>query len=224
MKKLRSAAVVCALVWGARGEIPHLPLEPTTVTNATWTGAGSNALASNPDNWLEGVAPTNGASVVIGPDSGGVSKAMEWNLDVPLVSWNQLSTYTNVVTVATVYSESGFDCLTVTHDFTIAGGEMRHKSNVDEARDVYRLKIDVGGNFTLATNAATGAFGRINLKGFGYPKNPGYAVNDRGGSHGGSQIDNAGKCYGSIKNPTATGSAGHYGSKPYNGGGACYIT
>ena len=224
MKRLLVAAVVCTAVYSARGEVTHTPLESLTGTPATWTGAGSNALASNPTNWSEGVAPGAGAAVVVGPDSGGVSQAMEWDLDVPLFSWNQLGTYTNVVTVDTVYSESGFDCLTVEHDFMIAGGGIRHKSNVDEARDVYRLKLDVGGNFTLATNAATGAYGRINLKGLGYPKNPGYAINDRGGSHGGSQIDNPGKCYGSVKNPTETGSAGQYGSKPCNGGGAFYLT
>ncbi len=224
MKRILVAAVVCTAVYGARGEATGPVIEPLTVTNATWTGAGSDALASNPANWSEGVAPGTNAAVIVGPGPGGVSMAMEWNLDVPLLSWNQLDTYTNVVTVDTVYSGDGFDCLTIAQDFTIAGGEMKHKSNVDEAKDVYRLKLDVGGNFTIATNATTGAYGRINLKGLGYPKNPGYAVNDRGGSHGGSQLDNPGKCYGLIKNPTQTGSAGYYGSKSSNGGGAFHLT
>ena len=173
MKRILVAAVVCTAVYGARGEATGPVIEPLTVTNATGTGAGSDALASNPANWSEGVAPGTNAAVIVGPDPGGVSRAMEWDLDVPLLSWNQLDTYTNVVTVDTVYSGDGFDCLTIAHDFTIAGGEMKHKSNVDEAKDVYRLKLDVGGNFALATNATTGAYGSINLKGLGYPKNPG---------------------------------------------------
>jgi hypothetical protein len=53
-----------------------------------WTGLGDDNLASNPENWNQGIAPFNGADVVF--DSTSV-KDCTWDIDASLVTVNSIT-------------------------------------------------------------------------------------------------------------------------------------
>ena len=123
-----------------------------------WTGAGGDALASNPDNWLEGSAPSSLARVVF--DAGGNGHDCSWDLDIPLHSWTQ-DGFTGAVTIQTVYNEAAFGALRILGDCTLASGSWTHLPNTGTSK-TYRLKADVGGDMTIGPDAA------INVAGMGY--------------------------------------------------------
>jgi len=65
-------------------------------TTVTWTGGGSNDLASNSDNWSGGIAPQYGDDVVFNS----TSKNCTWDLDITLASLSINSGYTGTVTLS----------------------------------------------------------------------------------------------------------------------------
>ena len=128
----------------------------------TWNGGGADTLASTPANWAGGIAPQTGDSVQFDATS---TKNCDWDLDVELLNWNQTADYTGTVTIWTEYpgiaGGTGFTNLTISGDVTLAGGTWTHRANrgVDEAWD--RLRVSVGGNFTLGV-----AGGILTTKGY----------------------------------------------------------
>ena len=67
-----------------------------------WTGAGDDNLASNPENWNEGIVPYNGADVVF--DSTSVKDCI-WDIDASVVTVNSLTLatgYTGTLTQGNV--------------------------------------------------------------------------------------------------------------------------
>ncbi len=186
-----------------------------------WTGLGANAKASTADNWeaeagQDPAAPVAGDAVVF--DATGRDHPCTWDLDIPLASWTQ-DGYTNVVTIQTVYSSSGFDCLEITGDVVLNSGIWTHTAN--SSAETYRLRVDVGGDMTIGPNAAID----LSKKGYAVAKGPGYAGSTTGGAHGGQSTGSHGsesRCYGSIASPVNIGSGGSkYESQ---GGGALRLT
>ena len=175
----------------------------------TWTGAWD-------------VTPSSSSDVIIIDGS----QNLTWDSPLPytVAAWTNLSSCSNIVTLATIYGSSGFTNLTVTGDMTINGGTLTHKNN-GGATQSYRLRFTVNGKLNVASN------GVIAATGLGF-LGQGKAVNDNSGaSYGG-----LGSCqatattvykpvYGSIKAPVDLGSMGHNGNGTDGapGGGAIYL-
>jgi hypothetical protein len=87
--------------------------EGVNAADLTWTGGGSDNLASNPANWSGGAAPRDGDSVIF---DGTSSKDCTWDLTVKLALLTQRFAYTGKVT-----KTSGIR-LTVAKDFIWTGG------------------------------------------------------------------------------------------------------
>ena len=181
----------------------------------TWiAAAGSDGLASNPANWSGGL-PTSSDNIMLGVFSG---KNMVWDADgangLPdtVASWTQDAFYTGAVTFNTQYTNvpgAAFTKFTVAGDAAILGGSWTHPANA--GAEAYRLRVSVGGDFTL------GAGTRIDLQYKGYAAgsfHPGSAL----GIHGGSR-DNFGHVYGDVYEPVNLGSGG----RNHAGGGALYL-
>ena len=188
-----------------------------------WTGAGSDALASNPDNWAEGTAPTELASIVFNED--GEGKPCTWDLDIPLQSWFQTN-YTSAVTFNTVYAENGFSVLRIIGDCALYSGTWKHLRNAATYRQ-YRLYASVGGNMTVGPSASISA-DALGYSQQYYVKTGTFASvgsGGRGGTYGGYGSWNSGsphanniEPYGSITAPEDPGSAGYYSGVRYGGG------
>lgn len=204
--KTRGVLVALALSasWAARTE------------EIKWVAAedGNAAVAAN---WSPSRVPTAGDTIVL---DGTSVKAMTWDagengLPTTVAAWRQETGYTGTVTFPTTYpGAGGFEVFTVTGDVTLDGGIWTHPANDD--REVYRLRVDVGGNVTVARGAAIDC----SLKGYAAGKcHPG----SRLGAHGGA-LDHA-FVYGDLKEPVDLGSGG-MGSDTYSGagGGAVYLT
>ena len=187
-----------------------------------WTGLGANAKASTADNWeaeagQDPVAPVAGDAVVF--NATGQDYPCTWDLDIPLASWTQ-DGYTNVVTIQTVYSTSGFDCLEISGNVVLNSGIWTHTGN--SSAETYRLRVDVGGDMVIGQNAS------INLtkKGYAPGKGPGSPGSTKeGAAHGGQSSAANSRCYGSIASPVNLGSGGSSANnrEPY-GGGALLLT
>lgn len=67
-----------------------------------WTGGGADNLASNPDNWNQGVAPFNGADVIF--DSTSV-KDCTWDLDASTVMVRSMTLATGYTGTLGLYSD-----------------------------------------------------------------------------------------------------------------------
>ncbi|MBQ6136353.1 MAG: hypothetical protein IJI73_03175 [Kiritimatiellae bacterium] len=196
-------AVVCALAaQSARG----------TEYN-TWI-ATSDGLASVGSNWSAGRAPLASDNVLF---DGDVSTAnCEWDsaASATVASWTQTNGYTGTVTVDTVFPEKGgFTCLTVSGSMNIASGSITHREHTATYKvDQYRLRIDVGGNLTVASGAKITARG----KGAYGPRSEGQSA--YGGSYDGSPS------WGSLTEPYGVGSsANDNGSYTCFAGGAIWI-
>jgi hypothetical protein len=178
-----------------------------------WTGAGADALASNPLNWLEETAPTDFASVIF--DATGNGHPCTWDLDIPLQSWKQIG-YTDTVTIQTVYDANGFNILRIAGDCVISNGCWTHLANTSAA--TYRLRVAIGGKMTIGPDAVIHA----DEKGYVSTGPAGYKLlSNRGGTHGGQGSNNAGQnpvCYGSITSPEHLG--GGSANSSAHGGGA----
>ncbi len=179
----------------------------------TWI-ATADGLASEGSNWSKGVAPAASDNILF---DGRFSTAdCEWDADASatVASWTQTNGYTGTVTVDTVFPEKGaFTVLTVTGDMAIASGSITHKAHTSTYKvDQYRLRIDVGGNLTVASGAkitarAKGSYGQ---------RSEGQAA--YGGSYNGVSS------WGSLIEPYGIGSsANDYGTYTCWAGGAIWI-
>jgi len=176
-----------------------------TVT-ATWSGGGTNALASNPANWVGGMAPMAGDAVVLDATT---NKNMTWDLNIPLQSWTQIG-YTGTVTIATVYGTTGFTNFNISGNCVISNGLWTQVANPAVSYESNRLSVTIGGNLSIGSNGAIDVTG----KGYTADRGPGAC-----GSYGGRGLWN-GACYGSIVAPTNLGSGGDDNT----GGGAILLT
>ena len=171
-------------------------------------------LASTAANWSAGHAPLANENVIF---DGNFSNAdCEWDAlaTATVASWTQTNGYSGTVTVDTVFPEKGlFTVLTVTGDMTIHSGSITHREH-DAANkvDAYRLRIDVGGDLTIASGA------KITARAKGsYDYRTGAA-----GAYGGSYDGNP--SWGSVTEPYGVGSsANDYGVYTCRAGGAIWI-
>ena len=217
---------------------------PLFAADKYWTGATSG-WASTASNWCDdpeltivsSTAPQDGDAIYL--TSG--SKAMTNNLDVTFASWYQ-DGYTGYVNFRTGkkngvsatlngYTDDNGEtrCLKVTGDITLNTGYWRPFSQptigtstaaYKSGYGVYRLIVDVGGNFTIGTGATITAKAR----GFGTTKGPGGVSARNCATHGGVGSYFASgyntNCYGVISSPITIGSGGYSTS----GGGAVTIS
>lgn len=201
-------------------EIPAAASATLTLVNLaapdgynTWI-ATADGLASVGSNWSSGDAPTSADNVLF---DGRFSTAnCEWDsaASATVASWTQTNGYTGTVTVDTVFPEKGaFTCLTVSGDMNVASGTVTHKSHTSTYKvDQYRLRIDVGGNLTVASGAKITA----RAKGSYGPRSEGQAA--YGGSYNGAFS------WGSLTEPYGIGSsANDYGKYMCFAGGAIWI-
>lgn len=179
----------------------------------TWI-ATADGLASEGSNWSAGVAPTASDNVLF---DGRFSTAnCEWDAaaSATVATWTQTNGYTGTVTVDTVFPEKGgFTCLIVSGSMNIASGSITHREHTATYKvDQYRLRIDVGGNLTVATGAKITA----RAKGSYGPRSEGQAA--YGGSYNGAFS------WGSLTEPYGIGSsADDYGKYMCFAGGAIWI-
>ncbi len=182
-----------------------LSIADAGVMTNVWSGGGTNALASNPTNWVAGTIPVAGDAVLLDSTT---NKNMTWDLNIPIQSWTQVG-YTGTVTMATVYGTSGFTNFNILGDCVISNGIWIHSG--PQATEVNRLKVTIGGNLTIGTNASI----NVSSKGYGYKLGPGKGGDFQSGSYGGRGVGSPGICYGSIVAPTNLGSGAYNG---YGGG------
>ncbi len=178
------------------------------------TATDGTYLASTAANWSAGHAPLANENVIF---DGNFSNAdCEWDAlaTATVATWTQTNGYTGTVTVDTVFPEKGaFTVLTVTGDMAIRSGTVTHRSH-DAANkvDTYRLRIDVGGDLTVASGAKITA----RAKGSYGPRSTGESA--YGGSYNGSPS------WGSLTEPYGIGSsANDNGTYTCFGGGAIWI-
>ena len=171
-------------------------------------------LASTAANWSAGHAPLANENVVF--DGNFSSVDCEWDAaaSATVASWTQTNGYSGTVTVDTVFPEKGaFTVLTVTGDMAIRSGSVTHREHAATYKvDQYRLRIDVGGNLTVASGAKITAYG----KGSYGPRSEGQSA--YGGSYDGSPS------WGSLTEPYGVGSsANDNGKYTCFAGGAIWI-
>ena len=187
--------------------------EMTVVNLAAPTGyntwiATADGLASVDSNWSAGHSPRAGENVLF---DGRFSKAnCEWDAaaSATVASWTQNADYTGTVEIQTTYASGAFPLLSIAGDCIVSGGKWTHPANSDS--EVYRLKVSVGGDFTLAAAATID----VTCKGYAKEKFPSGSGK---GVHGGG-CDGCGATYGDPFVPERLGSG--YNSP---GGGAVYL-
>ena len=201
-------------------EMPAVTSATLTLVNLTapagyntWI-ATADGLASEGSNWSKGVAPAASDNILF---DGRFSTAnCEWDAaaSATVASWTQTNGYTGTVTVDTVFPEKGaFTVLTVTGDMAIRSGSITHKEHTSTYKvDQYRLRIDVGGDLTVASGAKITA----RAKGSYGPRSTGESA--YGGSYDGNSS------WGSLIEPYGVGSsANDYGVYTCRAGGAIWI-
>ena len=177
--------------------------------------AVADGLASVGSNWSSGVAPTSADNILFDGDFS--QKNCEWDAaaSATVASWTQNANYTGTVTVDTVFPEKGaFTVLTVTGDMTLSAGTITHKAhNATNKEDFYRLRIDIGGDLTVASAAKIHATGKG-----AYGPHSGTGASAYGGSYDG------GRSWGSLTEPYGVGSS-PAADNTYNApaGGAIWI-
>lgn len=177
-----------------------------------WMG-GEDNKASTAANWYQEKLPTSTDKILLAAFS---SANLVWDAGVnglpdTVADWEQTVDYTGTVTFATTYPDQGaFTVFTVTGDCTVNGGQWTHLAN--EAQQVNRLCVAVGGSFTLGESASVD----VSMKGYG----PGQCASGGDqGVHGGSRGDLT-KLRGSWLTPTELGAGG---SSNRRGGGALWL-
>ena len=184
----------------------------------TWIApaAGNASVAAN---WTQGV-PTAGQRILLGVFS---SADMAWDAGVnglpdTVASWTQEELYKGAVTFMTTFPDydAAFTNFTVAGDALIEGGSWTHAANA--ASEAYRLRVSVGGDFTL------GAGAKLDVQRKGYAAgsvHPGSGY----GIHGGSR-NNFAQVYGNVYAPENLGSGGELqgNGKHHAGGGAVFLT
>ncbi|MGI5869059.1 MAG: hypothetical protein ACOX9C_06425 [Kiritimatiellia bacterium] len=183
----------------------------------TWI-ASVDGKASKAANWSYGRAPIASDAVLF---DGRFSTAdCEWDHAngggvATVASWTQVADYPGTVTFNTTFPAAGtsLKALVVTGDCIVSNGVWTHAAATAVtdmiANNYYRLKVEVGGAMTLATNA------QINLTGKGA-----WRTAD-GGSHGGQGT--FGTAFGSLREPTALGTSNGTADSPAFGGGALWL-
>ena len=219
-----TAADTAMSVFLAAGHYTAPAAVSVTIENFT-TPAGQNYwiggtatdgayLASTAANWSAGHAPLANENVIF---DGNFSNAnCEWDsaASATVASWTQTNGYSGTVTVDTVFPEKGaFTVLTVTGDMAIRSGSVTHREHTATYKvDQYRLRIDVGGNLTVASGAKITARAKGSYD---------YRT-DAAGAYGGS-YDGA-PAWGSLTEPYEVGSsANDYGVFTCRAGGAIWI-
>ncbi len=159
--------------------------------------APTNGLASVASNWSAGHAPTAQENVLFNGDFSQMDCEWDSAASATVASWTQTNGYTGTVTVDTVFPEKGsFTCLTVSGDMNISSGSITHKEHTSTYKaDQYRLRIDVGGDLTVASGAKITA----RAKGSYGPRTTGESA------YGGSYNGNA--SWGSLTEPYGVGSS-----------------
>lgn len=188
---------------------------------AYWTGAGDNALASNPANWLGGVQPFHMQTIDFTAE--GTDKPMTWDLEIAPGGWVQTN-YNSVVTFNTVYPDAGlgdFTTLRINGDVNLQSGSWTHL--VNKTGQFYRLNVHVTGNMTIGPNAL------INADGLGYwlehavngkYTTPGNSAGSHGGHGGFGQAPAMSYTFGSYCEPEDLGNGSPWGGTVYPAGGA----
>ena len=160
--------------------------------------ATADGLASVGSNWSSGVAPASADNVLFDGDFS--QKNCEWDAaaSATVASWTQNANFTGTVTVDTVFPEKGaFTVLTVTGDMTLSAGTITHKAhNATNKEDFYRLRLDVGGDLSVASAAKIHATGKG-----AYGPRSGVGACAYGGSFDGN------RSWGSLTEPYGVGSS-----------------
>lgn len=176
----------------------------------TWV-AVADGLASDAANWSKGV-PHSGDKILFDPQFSTAN--CEWDggvkgLSTSVAEWTQTEGYTGTVTFDTTYT-GAFTVLAVAGNVTVNGGSWTHqRGEVNNSTPTYRLKVVVGGAFTL------GAAAKVDLKakGFAGGQKP---SGSSAGSHA-SSCDGYSMVYGNVYAPDMPGS-GSNGSNNWGGG------
>lgn len=170
----------------------------------TWV-ASTKGLASDPNNWSKGRVPLDGDAILF--DHNFSNQDCVWDVDAVLASWTQKEGYTGTIEFQTTFDDT-LPQVKVLGDVEVLNGVWTHSAN--NAEEVYRLAVDVGGDFTLAATAEID----VRLKGFArkqsYP-NAGLGVHAGGTSKGD-------KVYGDLYEPINLGSGSENA-----GGGAVHL-
>lgn len=202
-----------AYISGASAAMAILHLVAPAEYN-TWIAA-ADGLASDGVNWSKGV-PQRGHKILFDPQFSNAS--CEWNggvngLATSVASWTQAAGYTGTVTFDTTY-EGSFISLLVDGDVILNGGTWTHQRGAaNNSTPTYRLKVDVGGAFTL------GAAAKVDLKGKGLAGGQ-KPSGSTAGSHA-SSCDGYAKIYGNVYAPELPGSGANGAN--YWGGGAFWL-
>ena len=214
MQRLRSAIVLFVLA-AAAGVAP-------AATNTWVRKAGTDAKASNPDNWSLKRVPKKSDVVVFSKRH---ANAAVWDKAAPheVAGWIQEEGFVAVVTLET--SPKGFPQLEVAGDVRILGGALTHPQNGASAD--WWLHVKAGGTIEIGPEAIVSVSG----KGFAAGKGPSPGpIPGCGASHGGqgapknmAEVSGVARCVGSIREPVlpgsgGTGPAGREGEGPHGGG------
>ena len=176
----------------------------------TWIAA-ADGLASDASNWSKGV-PQSDHKILFDPQFSNAN--CEWDggvngLSTSVAEWNQLEGYTGTVTFDTTYT-GAFTVLAVAGNVTVNGGSWTHlRGEVNNSTPTYRLKVVVGGAFTL------GAAAKVDLKAKGLAGGQ-KPSGSSAGSHA-SSCDGYSKVYGNVYAPDMPGS-GSNGANCWGGG------
>jgi len=180
-------------------------------TKHVWS-ADSAGLASVDSNWTPAGPLAPGDTVQL---DGTSIFNMTWDVNVAVGAWDQTSAYTGWVIFRNRYSAN--DSVKISGNCAINGGNWTHQDNT--TAQTYRLKVYVGGNFTLAAGDTIFADTLGYSPGYG----PGNGGTDNttmgGGGYGGKgggglsagcpTCPNVSKTYGSVTAPYHLGSGGN---------------
>lgn len=207
-------------------EIPDndpIPEDPTLKECNVWI-AKTDGLASVGANWSYGRPPVAEDKVLFSGDYSDC--ACTWDADAengPSATIAELTlqqSYTKSITILTTFPEvaaSSFHVFSVTGDATVRSGSLVHgRHDATHKADYYRLRLDVGGDLTVASGASISGDGRGS---FGKRSTGG------DGSYGGCY--NGKPAWGSLKEPYGVGASSSSGDGKGNypawGGGAIWI-
>jgi hypothetical protein len=151
---------------GASSNAP-MAIADAGAVGLVWGGGGANNLASTPANWMGGVAPQAGDSIVL---TAWTNKNITWDLNIPLSSWTQVG-YVGTVTVASVYGATGFTSLNITGNCVISNGVWTQIANPAVNYESNRLCATIGGNLAVGPGASI----NVTAKGYTAGKGPGGA-------------------------------------------------
>jgi hypothetical protein len=192
-----------------------------------WTGLGGDALASNTNNWLDGLAPAAEDYVLL--DSSPSNMIWDAAAAKSVAGWTQTENYTGTVTFPVTYSEysPAFTNFAITGNVLLNGGCWTHTANPAGDTAVYRLAVTVDGDFSLGPQGQINADSR-GFWAYGAGAGPGAGTGDAcGPSHGGqggfTQESTPAATYGSAFQPVTLGSGGNTGGGWGVGGGAVQL-